>query len=209
VLTLSTDATHPDPEAIARAAALVREGRVVAFPTDTLYGLAADPGQAEAVEELYRIKGRQVDQAIPLIAADLDQVRTLLGELPEAVCRLGACFWPGPLTLILPAWPGLAPNLLAGGTTVAVRVPDHPVARALARAAGGPITSTSANRSGAPPTSDPAAVAADLGPSLAGLLDAGPSPGGPASTIVDVRGHEPRLLRPGAVAFERVLECLR
>jgi L-threonylcarbamoyladenylate synthase len=110
---------------------------------------------------------------------------------------------------VVPAWPGLDARVHAGRGTVAVRVPDHPVARQLAEACGWPITSTSANRSGQPATSDPEAVRAALAADLDGLIDAGPSPGGAPSTIVDAGGDAPRLVRAGAVPWERVLECLK
>ena len=193
---------------IARAVALLRLGNVVAYPTDTLYGLAADPASERAVEQLYRIKGRQVDQAIPLIAADLAQVERCAGPLTAGVHRLGERFWPGPLTVIVPAWAGLAGALHAETGTVAIRVPAHPVACALARAFGAPITSTSANRSGAPATNVPEEVRVELREDLGAILDAGLSPGGPPSTIIDIVDGQPRLVRAGAVPFERVLECL-
>jgi L-threonylcarbamoyladenylate synthase len=191
------------------AAARLREGAVIAFPTDTLYGLAADPRLPPAIRKLYRIKGRAVDQAIPLIAASLAQLHACGVVLLPPVIRLARAFWPGPLTVLVPAWPELAPGALAGGATVAVRVPGHEAARALAAALGHPLTSTSANRSGEAPTTDPAVVAAALGGGLDGLVDAGPSPGGPPSTIVDVSSETPRLVRAGAIPWERVLESLR
>jgi L-threonylcarbamoyladenylate synthase len=209
VIALVVDAACPDADVIARAADLLRQGGVVAYPTDTLYGLAADPSSQRAVEELYRIKGRPVDQAIPLVAADLAQVEQCAGPLSHAAHRLGACLWPGPLTMIVPAWAGLAAALHGGTGTVAIRVPAHPVACALARAFGAPITSTSANRSGRPATSSPDVVRESMGNDLVAILDAGPSPGGLPSTIIDVLGERPRLVRPGAVPFERVLECLQ
>jgi L-threonylcarbamoyladenylate synthase len=208
MLTIAVDSARPDEALIARAADLLRAGAVVAYPTDTLYGLAADPTSVHAVEQLYRIKGRRGDQAIPLIAADLAQVERLAGPLPDNVRRLGERFWPGPLTLIVPAWPALAPGLLGIGRTVAVRVPAHAVARALSRAFGGPITSTSANRSGQEPFNSPDGVRTALDPDLEAIVDGGPSPGGPPSTIVDACAGRPRLVRAGAVPFERVLECL-
>jgi L-threonylcarbamoyladenylate synthase len=207
--TIAVDPAHPDDAAIARAAGLLRAGVVVAYPTDTLYGLAADPSSVGAIEQLYRMKGRQVDQAIPLIAADLEQVERCAGPLPAMLRRLGERFWPGPLTLVVPVWPGLAPGLHGGTGTVAVRVPAHEVARALARAFGGPITSTSANRTGEPASNSPDEVRIALGQDLEAMIDAGPSPGGSPSTIVDLRGERPRLVRAGAVPFERVLECLQ
>jgi len=208
-MTLVVDAAHPDADVIAGAVELLRQGGVVAYPTDTLYGLAADPASQRAVEELYRIKGRQVDQAIPLVAADVAQLERCAGLLSPVARLLGTCLWPGPLTLIVPAWAGLSPVLHGGTGTVAIRVPAHPVACALARAFGAPITSTSANRSGQPATDSPDVVRASMGNDLAAILDAGRSPGGLPSTIVDVLGERPRLVRPGAVPFERVLECLR
>ncbi len=188
------------------AAHLLRAGAVLAFPTDTLYGLAVDPRREDAVTKLYRIKGRPVDQALPLIAASLAQVEAFAGVLPALGGRLARRFWPGPLTLVVPAWADLHPLALAGGASVAVRVPDHAAARRLAEALGHPVTSTSANRSGEPPSALADAVAAAIGDSLDGLIDAGPCPGGPPSTIVDVRGERPRLVRAGAIAWERVLE---
>ena len=194
---------------LSRAAGLLRAGGVVAYPTDTLYGLAANPCDAAEIAQLYRIKGRPVELAIPLIAAGVDQIESAGGVLSPLARRLAAAWWPGPLTIVVPAWPGLDPKLHAGRGTVAVRVPDHAVARMLADLCGWPITSTSANVSGAAATQDPAVVRSALGASLDGLIDAGPSPGGAPSTIVDATGEAPRLVRPGVVPWERVLESLQ
>jgi L-threonylcarbamoyladenylate synthase len=203
------EAGCPDRHALSRAAAILRAGAIVAYPTDTLYGLAANPASAAAMAQLYRIKGRAVDQAVPLIASGLAQIEAAGGVLGPETRRLASAFWPGPLTLVVAAWPGLDASVHAGRGTVAIRVPDHAVARLLADACGWPITSTSANRSGEPATGDPDAVRQALEADLGALIDAGPSPGGPPSTIVDARGGTPRLLREGAVPWGRVLECLR
>ena len=200
---------EPAPRLIEPAVACLRAGGVVAYATDTLYGLGVDPSNARAVEQLYRIKGRAVDQAIPLIAASLAQVEASAGTLAPLARRLAERCWPGPLTLVVPAWPGLADGVHGGTKTVAVRVPAHAVARALAAGLGGPITSTSANRSGEPPTALPDVVAKTLGALIDTLIDTGPAPGGPPSTIVDVTGDAPVLLRAGAVPWDRVLECLQ
>ncbi len=181
----------------------------MAYPTDTLYGLAANPGDADAIAQLYRIKGRSVDLAIPLIAAGIGQLEDAGVLLSPLARQLATAWWPGPLTIVVPAWPGLDPGVHGGRGTVAVRVPDHAVARGLAELCGWPITSTSANVSGTAATCDPAAVREALGASLDGLIDAGPTPGGAPSTIVDVTGDAPRLVRPGAVPWERVLESLQ
>jgi L-threonylcarbamoyladenylate synthase len=190
------------------AVALLRAGGVLAFPTDTLYGLACDPRNPAAVAKLYRIKGRASDQAIPLIAADEAQIVACGASLGPTALRLAARFWPGPLSLVVPAWASLCQDALGGQGTVAVRVPDHPVARALAAALGYPVTSTSANRSGEPPTRDPLSVLHGLGADIDGLIDGGASPGGPPSTMVDVTGETPRLVRAGAVPWDRVLESV-
>jgi len=203
------EAGRPDQRVLARAAAILRDGGVVAYPTDTLYGLAANPASATAMAQLYRIKGRPVDLAVPLIASGVDQVESAGAVLGPASRRLAARFWPGPLTLIVPAWSGLDALVHAGLWTVAIRVPDHPVATMLARLCGWPITSTSANRSGEAATGDPGVVRAALGDELDALIDAGPSPGGAPSTIVDARSDMPRLVRAGAVPWERVLESLQ
>jgi L-threonylcarbamoyladenylate synthase len=202
------EAGRPDRRALARAAAILRRGGVVAYPTDTLYGLAANPASAAAVGQLYRIKGRPVDLAIPLIASGIPQIVDAGGTLPPAGMRLAERFWPGPLTLIVSAWPGLDARVRGTRGTVAVRVPDHPVARLLADECGWPITSTSANRSGGPAPSSADEVRAALGDALDGIIDAGPTRGGEPSTIVDLTGGTPALVRAGAVAWERVLECL-
>ena len=147
--------------------AAIMRGEVIAYPTETFYGLGADPANAAAIERIYAIKGRRAGEALPLIAADFDALRELGAEPPPLARRLAETFWPGALTLVLPIAPiaaGRFPDALtAGGSTVAVRVPDHPVARAIAAIAGGLITSTSANRSGHPPASTADDVHAALG----------------------------------------------
>jgi L-threonylcarbamoyladenylate synthase len=143
---------------------------------------------------------------LPLIAADLDQIERRAGPLGRLASRLAAAFWPGPLTLLVRAWPDLVPAVHGGGGAVGVRVPDHRVARDLARAAGCPLIATSANLSGEPAVSEASAVAAAISRGVAVVLDAGPTRGGLPSTIVDVRGEVPVLLRAGAVAWDRVLE---
>ncbi|MEW5983323.1 MAG: L-threonylcarbamoyladenylate synthase [Acidobacteriota bacterium] len=197
--------TEPEVEWLRQAAGVLRVGGAVAYPTDTLYGLAVDPRSEHAVLELYRMKGRWVDKAIPLVAADRCQIEHLAGRFGSLSAALAEAFWPGPLSLVIPAWPGLASPLLAGRSTVVVRVPAHPVARGLARALGHPVTSTSANASGESPAWDPDAVAHSLGDRIALLLDGGRTPGGAPSTIVDATGGRLVLVRAGAVSWESLL----
>ena len=190
---------------IAEAAAIVTAGGVVAYPTDTFYGLATDARQAGAVARLFSVKGRSGDVAIPLIAADLDQAE-MVGELGPLAHDLACRFWPGPLTLVVTARPVLPATLLAGGRTVAVRVPDHAVARQLAATVGFPVTSTSANRSGEPPPTTADDVVRTLGDSIDLVLDGGVCAGGRPSTIVDTTGEVPTLVREGAVPWERIVQ---
>lgn len=189
-------------------------GEVIAYPTETFYGLGADPANTAAIERIYAIKGRRAGEALPLIAADVDALMELGAEPTPIARRLAEAFWPGALTLVLPIVAGRFPDALtAGGTTVAVRVPNSPVARAIASIAGGLITSTSANRSGHPPASTADDVHAALGDDIAVLVDGGTTPGGgpggAPSTIVDVTSETPRLIRAGVVPWERVLESLK
>ena len=205
---LRVDPVQPSPDALQQAAAVLARGGVVAYPTDTLYGLAVDPARESAVEALFKVKARRAEQAIPLVAADLTQVERV-GRMTPLARVLALRFWPGPLTLVIEARPGI-PEAVQGGTgRVAIRIPDHRVAQGLAAAAGGALTSTSANRSGGSPPSTGEEVASALGDEVDLLLDGGSSPGGLPSTIVDVAGDEPLLLRTGAVAWDRVLESLR
>ena len=188
------------------AADVLRAGGVVAFPTDTFYGLAVDPRSDAAVTKLFDVKGRASGVPVALIACDARQAEGA-GEFGDRERRLAARFWPGPLTIVVPAAPGLS-RLLSAAGTVGVRVPAHGVARSLAAAAGACITATSANRSGDPPAVLPDDVAAALGDRIDLLIDGGPAPGGPPSTVVEIVAGRPTLHRAGAVAWDRVLESL-
>ena len=191
-----------DPDALRRAADVIRRGGVVAIPTETVYGLAADPFNADAIRRVFAVKGRGAEKALPLIASDTDQVAQVAVLSPHAR-RLAERYWPGPLTLILEQIPGMPDVLTGGAHGVGIRVPGHEVARALCVACGHPLTATSANRSGQPPSARPDDVAGALDGDLDALLDAGPAPGGAVSTIVDMTG-EPALVRPGAIDWETI-----
>ncbi len=203
--------THPDEAAIARAAAAIARGEVVAYPTETFYGLGADPRNAQAIARVFDAKGRRSDEPLPLIASDLAQVERWFGALAPQAAALARHFWPGPLTLVLPlpADRALPAALTAGRANVAVRVPAHALARALAQAAGGAITSTSANPSGAPPASTADDVLRTFAGRIAVVVDGGATPGGAPSTIVDVQAQPLRLVRAGVLPWERVLKSLQ
>jgi L-threonylcarbamoyladenylate synthase len=205
---LTVDPLNPDPVSIRSAADAVLAGSVVIFPTDTLYGLAADPSDARAVQRIFAAKGRSEGKALPLVAADIEQVERFLGALTPQGKRLAQRLWPGALTLVVAAPAHLPDEVTAGSGTVGIRVPDHAVARALCRACERPLTATSANLSGEPPTSDPDVAAQLLGPHIEVLLDAGRTRGGPPSTIVDLTAGTPRLVRSGAVDWDTIAACL-
>jgi L-threonylcarbamoyladenylate synthase len=192
---------------IDEAVAVLCEGGVVVYPTDTLYGLAADPRRPDAVARLFAVKGRPKGQAIPLIACDVAQAAAA-GELNAAASRLARAFWPGPLSIVVPARDLICAEVRAGDGTIAVRVPACDAARLLARAFGFCITATSANPSGQPAGTSVATVAASVRRSVGLVLDGGETPGGAPSTLVDVRASQPRLIRPGAIAWDRVLRSL-
>ena len=202
------DPESPQRDAIQEAARWILNGGVVALPTDTLYGLAADPFSLAGVARVFAVKGRGADRALPLIAADAAQVAEHLGQLPPAGQRLADRFWPGPLTLLVTAPRGLARDVTGGTGKVGVRVPADAVARAICAEAGRPITATSANVSGEPPTSDPDQVERTLGDRIDLLIDTGTTRGGAASTIVDVTGADPVLVRAGAISWDDIQACL-
>jgi L-threonylcarbamoyladenylate synthase len=194
----------PSAGAIRAAADALRSGDIIGVPTDTVYGLAADPWHAGATDRLFLVKGRPRSVELPVFVAGIDQARQLTANLPPAAPRLMAAFWPGPLTIVCPRRPGLNADLGEDDATIGLRCPDHPVPVALC-AEFGPYATTSANRHGRPPVTDAAELAGDLaGVEL--ILDAGPCRGEP-STVVDATGEVLKLLRPGRLAWERIMEA--
>ncbi len=195
------DPAAPQRDAIDEAAKWILMGGIVALPTDTLYGLAVDPFNRDAVGRLFDAKGRPEDRGVPLIAASVEQIEAHLGALPPLARRLAGRYWPGPLTLVVAAPTALPRGLTGGRSTVAVRVPANEIARTVCARCGRPVTATSANISGQPATADPAAVEEALGDRIDFLLDTGPTPGGPPSTIVDVTARPLALVRAGAIPW--------
>lgn len=206
---VTIDALQPDEAVLTQAAAIIAAGGIVAMPTDTLYGLAADPFSIAAIERVFAVKARSAERAMPLVAASLDQVVSQLGRLPEAAERLAARYWPGPLTLLVPRPRSIPADVAGGRDEIGVRVPAHAVPRGLCHASGRLLTATSANLSGSPPSNDPDEVERGLPATVDLLLDAGRTPGGAPSTIVDVTGREVRLVRPGAIPWDDVLACMQ
>ena len=194
-----------DPAAIADAAEALRAGELVGMPTETVYGLAADATNARAVARIYEAKGRPRFNPLIVHVATLDAACAIASFSPDAE-RLASAFWPGPLTLVLPlaASSQVAELVTAGLPAVAIRMPAHPAAQALLAAVGRPLAAPSANRSGHVSATTAAHVAADLGDRVSLILDAGPASLGLESTIVGLAGETPTLLRPGAIARDRI-----
>jgi L-threonylcarbamoyladenylate synthase len=188
-----------DPAAPARAAAIIRAGGLVILPTDTVYGVAADLWQPDAVAALYRAKQRPPDKAIPILLSDVEHIRQVALDVPDAARRLTEAFWPGPLTIAVPKRPSV-PAIVSALPTVGVRIPDHNTARAAIRACGGALAVTSANRSGDPSPLTAEEAAAALGEAVTLVLDGGRCPGGAPSTVVDVSGSDLRMVRIGPVS---------
>src|SRR5438874_6898361 len=205
---IKSDPVHPEEAKIERAAALIRAGEVVVFPTETVYGLGANALQARAVEGIFAAKGRPFSDPLIVHIAGENALKDLTSALPEQVKQLTREFWPGPLTLILPRSP-LVPRLVTAGLeTVAVRMPRHPVALALIRAAGSPIAAPSANRfMHVSPTTAQHALA-DLHGRVPLILDGGPCAVGVESTVLDVCAEVPTILRPGGVSLEALQTIL-
>lgn len=199
VVVLRVDPLAPAPR---RAVEALRAGRPVVYPTDTVYGLGCDATDPGAVRRVFEIKGRPPDQPVPVLLADPQQAAEL-AELPEGARRLMRRFWPGPLTLVVRSRGVVAELVTAGTGTVGLRVPDHPVPRALVRACGFPLVGTSANSTGKPAPVTVAQVLSDLDGRVDLVLDGGRLAGRP-STVVDCTGDRPRVLRPGPVPAEAI-----
>ena len=202
---MQTQLLSVTPEALARAGALIRAGALVAFPTETVYGLGANALDAAAVGRIFEAKGRPGDNPLIVHISDIGQLDPLISVEPSPAARalMDAC-WPGPMTLIFPKSDAVPMAVTAGLDTVAVRYPAHPAARALIDAAGRPIAAPSANRSGRPSPTTAAHVLEDMDGRVPLILDGGPCRVGVESTVIDVTGPVPRVLRPGGVTPERI-----
>lgn len=199
---------YPDPEIITRAAQLLRGGRLVAFPTETVYGLGANALDAAAVARIYAAKGRPKYNPLIVHVADVALVPTVAAGWNDAAERLSHAFWPGPLTLVLPKADAIPEGVTAGLPTVAVRVPGHLVANSLLAAAGIPVAAPSANRSTQLSPTTGEHVLRSLGDAVDLILDAGPTPIGIESTVVDVTTSTPTLLRPGSITLDELMRVV-
>ena len=187
------------PVAMRHAADILKHGGLVAFPTDTVYGLATLPFKVEYVDHLYTAKGRNSERAIAILLGDLSQISQVTPEMGKMAMKLAKRFWPGPLTLIVPRLPQL-PNILSSNLTIGVRIPDHPVALSLLKLVG-PLAVTSANLSGNANANTAQQVLDQLDGRIHLILDGGQTPGGVPSTVADCTGPETRILREGPISL--------
>jgi len=198
---LEIDPQNPEREKISAAIAVLKEGGVIAYPTETFYGLGADAFSETAVEKVFALKGRNPGNPLSLIVADERALHALVAEVPNKARELMKRFWPGPLTIVFRAAPGVSPRLTANTGTIAIRISSHPIAALLARELGSPLTATSANLSGQKETVSAAGVKDVFGNVADMIIDGGETPGGLGSTIVDVTVLPFRILREGAISL--------
>ena len=191
---------------VEKAIYILKRGGIVAFPTDTVYGLGAWANIRQAVERIYQVKGRPHHMALPLLLADTSEISKVAYPVPQVAWLLARSFLPGALTIVLYKSKSVSDAITGGGTTVAIRIPAHPVPIAIAKGVGGPIVGTSANLSGQPSSLTADEVYSQFGDKIDLVIDGGKCPGGRESTIVDVTGQMPVILREGAISRDELSE---
>ena len=207
-LIASVNADQVDDKKLKPFAKMLREGKTVAFPTETVYGLGADAMNPEAVKAIFRAKGRPSDNPLIVHVADRKDLEALVEEVTPMAEKLAKAFWPGPLTIILKKKPSVPESVTAGLDTVAVRIPSHPIAHRLIAMAGVPVAAPSANLSGKPSPTRGSHVIKDLDGRVDGIIDGGMAMVGLESTVVDATGDSPVILRPGGITKEQVLAAM-
>jgi L-threonylcarbamoyladenylate synthase len=198
----------PDRRLVRQAADRIREGKLAVFPTRALYGIGADIGNPEAVERVFRVKRRPPDQPVSILIPSPTRISDFAADIPEPAGRLMEAFWPGRVTIVLPAAPSVSAALTGNTGKIGIRLPGHPVAKALLEALSRPITATSANLSGHPGCSDISDLAPEVMEGAAVILDAGRLAGGAGSTVVDAAASPPVILREGGVPAAEVWRLL-
>ncbi len=205
---METIYTKADAAGIALAAKLLRQGELVALPTETVYGIAADARNGGAVAKIFVAKGRPQDNPLIVHICGMEMLNGLVSEVSERAKLLAAAFWPGPLTMVMPRGPEVAPECCAGLDTVGIRMPSHPVVQAVIRESGCAFAAPSANLSGSPSPTTAEDVRADMQGRLPIILDGGPCEFGVESTVVSIVGEKPLLLRPGHITLEQLEAAL-
>ncbi len=197
--TIKIDPGDPDPRSIEKVLAVLKAGGVIAYPTETFYGLGADAKNEKAVDRIFSVKGRDFKKPIPVIIGPGQDLASLVSEIPQPALSLMKRFWPGPLTILFRAAPSINSRLTGGTGKIGIRLSSHPVAVGLAEAVRGPITATSANLSGQDECITADEVLASLGEKIDLVVDGGLSPGGKGSTIVDITVDPVRIIREGVI----------
>jgi L-threonylcarbamoyladenylate synthase len=199
---------HPEPDRIDEAVAILKSGGVIAFSTETFYGLGADALNEAAIEKIFGIKGRDFKNPILVVIGDRAHLDALAADIPDEARKLMDRFWPGPLTIVFRAAPPVSPKLTAGSEKIGIRLTSHPIAMEISKKLGGPVTATSANLTGAPECSSAVEVISQLEGTLDGIVDGGHTPGGKGSTIVDVTVYPPKVLREGMIPSSLIQDTL-
>jgi L-threonylcarbamoyladenylate synthase len=208
MIMLKTDSLLPNAETVSVAAEALKRGDLVIFPTETVYGLAANALDVQAVEKVFDAKGRRPDQPLPVQILNVDMLDTVATDIPRSAYILARHFWPGPLTMVLRRNESVPDIVTAGGATVGVRVPDHAVALKLLEMVGLPIVATSANATGCEAPTTAAEAVEAVGEWATVALDSGPARIGVASTVLDISDGAPRILRAGSIGMDRILAVL-
>jgi L-threonylcarbamoyladenylate synthase len=197
---LKVDANIPEETVLSRAAEILAEGGIIAYPTETFYGLGADATNEKAIQKIYDLKGRNFNKPISVIIDKVENIYPLVGEVTSEAFKLMQSFWPGPLTIVFKVSAIILPILTAKTGKIGVRISSHAGAKLIAQKLGHPLTATSANLSGAPECSTAAEVAAQIGDKIDAIVDLGKTAGGKGSTIIDVTSDPPQILREGVIS---------
>ena len=205
---LKIDADNSEEKILARAAEILTGGGIIAYPTETFYGLGADATNEKAIEKIFTVKGRNFKNPISLIIGRTDDIPPLVQDIPESARKLMADFWPGALTIVFQASDAISPLLTAGTGKIGLRVSSHPIALRIAQILRRPLTATSANLSGTPECSLASEVAKQIGDKLDAIVDGEQTQGGKTSTIIDVTCDPPVILREGAISRETIRKCV-
>ena len=206
---LKIDLQNPDKSLITKAVHILEEGGVIAYPTETFYGLGADGHNETAIDRIFHIKGRDSNNPLSVIIGDMSILRNLAQEIPEVAARLMETFWPGALTLVFRASQNVSPRLTAGSEKIGIRISSHRIATALAKALQQPITATSANHSGASECTSAHEVIECIGHQIDVVIDGGLTAGGAGSTIIDITSNPPVILREGAISQVAIHKTLQ
>ena len=205
---LKVDADNSEERILTKAAEILANGGIIAYPTETFYGLGADATNEKAIEKIFAVKGRDFKNPISLIIGQTDDIYPLVQNVPETAKKLMAAFWPGALTIVFPAADNVSPLLTAGSGKIGLRVSSHPIAREIVQKLKRPLTATSANLTGAPECTLASEVAEQIGDKIDAIVDLGDTPGTKGSTIIDVTCDPPVILREGAISRKTIEKCI-